>query len=175
MVWKLKSRFGAVGLHERFAVELRARRRRNNESIAELNSDIKRLMTLAYPESAHSKLGQVIARNHFISALGDRELEFKVRDRDPETLEDAFKAAIRVETHLKAYRNDGEGEARGEGKQKRDGGDDKRRVRQIAEANHSTSEAVKELKERLEKESQEKMKCPRKWGGYKFWSNKPTS
>jgi hypothetical protein len=98
LVPKLKTRFGAVGLHECFSAELRARRRKNNESIAELHSDIKRLMTLAFPDSAHSKLGQVIARDHFIAALGDRELEYKVKERDPETLEDAFKAAIRVET-----------------------------------------------------------------------------
>jgi hypothetical protein len=38
--------------------------------------------------------------------MDDRELELKVRDRYPCDLEAAFKAAIRVETHLKAYNAD---------------------------------------------------------------------
>ena len=33
LVQKLKARFGAVGLHERFAAELRGRRRRHNETL----------------------------------------------------------------------------------------------------------------------------------------------
>jgi hypothetical protein len=59
-------------------------------------------MYLVYPDSAHSALGQTIAKEAFISALNNREFELKVRDRDPIDLEAAFKAAIRVETHLKA-------------------------------------------------------------------------
>ena len=100
---KLRARYGSAGLYERFAAELRGRRRRINESLAELHAHIKRLMALAYPDSAHSSLGQIIARDHFITALNDREIELRVRDRNPCDLEAAFKAAIRVEMHLKAY------------------------------------------------------------------------
>ena len=49
LVSKLRARYGATGLHERFAAELRSRRRRNNESLAELHADINKLMALAYP------------------------------------------------------------------------------------------------------------------------------
>jgi len=103
LVVKLRAWHGAAGLHERYAAELRSRRRQNNEALAELHADVKILMALAYPDSAHSLLGQVIAMDHFISALDNRELEMKVRDNDPCDLEAAFKAAIRVETHLKTY------------------------------------------------------------------------
>ena len=131
LVAKLRARFGAAGLHERFAAELRSRRRKNGESLAELHAEIKRVMALAYPDSAHSPLGQVIAMDHFIAALDNRELELKVRDRDPCDLEAAFKAAIRVETHLKAYNADREREPVRETRNRRDRYDDNR-VRQIA-------------------------------------------
>jgi len=90
LVSKLKSRFGSANLHERFAVELRSRRRRAGETISELHADVRRLMALVYPDTAHSQLGQAIARDHFITALNDRELEMKVRIRDPTDLESAY-------------------------------------------------------------------------------------
>ena len=71
---KLKDRYGSAGLHERFATKLRCRRRRTSETLAELHSDIRRLMALAYPGSAHTPLGEEIAREHYISALADCEL-----------------------------------------------------------------------------------------------------
>ena len=46
---RTEARYGSVGLHERFATELRYRRRRPNETLAEPHSDIRRLMALAYP------------------------------------------------------------------------------------------------------------------------------
>jgi hypothetical protein len=53
-------------------------------------------MYLAYPLSAHSASGQTIAKEAFITALNNREMELKVRDRDPVDLLAVFKAAIRV-------------------------------------------------------------------------------
>ena len=81
LVEKLRARYGSAGLHERFATELRSRRRRANETLAELHSDIRRLMAMAYPGTTHTQLGEEIARDHFITALADRDLELKVRDR----------------------------------------------------------------------------------------------
>lgn len=54
VVSRLKARFGSGELHERFAVELRSRRRRADETIAELHADIRRLMALAYPDRHRS-------------------------------------------------------------------------------------------------------------------------
>jgi len=133
LVGKLRSRFGSTGCHERFAAELRARRRKNNESLAELHADVKRLMALAYPQSSHSELGQIIARNHFISALRDREMELKIRDRDPVDLDKAYEAAIRIETHLRAYEAEKEREVVKENKYRRERYETNR-VRQTIEA-----------------------------------------
>jgi hypothetical protein len=106
LVARLQSRFGAAGQKEHFSAELRALRRKNGESLAELHGHVRRLMSLAYPESADSDLGEIIARDHFIAALNDRELELKVRDKDPPDLDSAFKVAVRAETHLRAHENE---------------------------------------------------------------------
>jgi len=52
------------------------------------------MLSLACPQSAHSELGQIIARDHFIPALRDREMKLKIRDRDPIDLDEAYKVAI---------------------------------------------------------------------------------
>ena len=99
-------------------------------------------MALAYPDTAHSQLGQVIARDHFIAALGDRDIELKVRDRDPVDLEAAYKAAIRVETYMKAYEGEKSRDASRLAEKHNDNGNDARyrrdkrddnRIRQVAQ------------------------------------------
>jgi len=175
LVSKLRARFGPSGLHDRFAVELRSRRRNPKESIADLHADIRRLEALAYPDSAHSELGQVIARDHFNTALGDREIELKVRDRDPINLEEAYKAAIRVETYLKAYdanKESGVGskrettsyyEGNGDIRNRRDIRRDDNRVRQVAQSiekkstvDETSQLAMTQLCAQLEKVQREK-------------------
>ena len=55
-------------------------------------------MALTYPGTSESELNGIIARDSFIASLGDRDLEIKVRDRDPVDFDTAFKAAMRIET-----------------------------------------------------------------------------
>jgi hypothetical protein len=69
--------------------------------------------------------------DHFIAALDNRELELKVRDRDPSDLEAAFRTAIRVEIHLKAYNADHDRESARDVRNRRERFEDNR-VRQIA-------------------------------------------
>src|SRR5664279_2061717 len=173
LVGKLKARFGAVGLQERFATELRSRRRRHGETLAELHADIKRLMALAYPDAAQSQLGLVIARDHFISALNDRELELKVRDRDPSDLETAFRAAIRIETHLKAYEAEHEREAGRDNRQRRDRYDENR-VRQAGRPTEVTSQdevsesVLAKVLAQLEKAQKERDEMSKEAGRWKL-------
>jgi hypothetical protein len=91
LVSKLRTRFGSNEIHE-----LRSRRRRRGETIANLHADIRRLMALVYSDTAHSHLGQVIAHGPFIAELGDREIEFRVCNPDLSDLEAAFRAAIHI-------------------------------------------------------------------------------
>jgi len=96
LVEKLKSRFGGTGTEERHQIELKCRRRKKNESVRELAQDIKKLMMLAYPGD-RSQMGEHLARDYFITALDDPELELKIYEREPQTLEGAVKIAQRLE------------------------------------------------------------------------------
>ena len=96
-LWKLLSdRFAGQNLTEKFRTELRNRRRKLNESLDALCTDVRRLLIMGYPgltSSAH----EAIAKDSFIGAL-DSELAQKVRERDPGTLDEALHTALRLET-----------------------------------------------------------------------------
>ena len=98
LVTKLKDRFGTVGLEQRYRTELRCRRRREGESIRELAQGIRSLMLQAYPGESDSRMGQHIAMGSFIKALADAEMQVKIHDRQPDTLKEAVKAALRYES-----------------------------------------------------------------------------
>jgi hypothetical protein len=51
LVSKLRSRFGSTGQRDRFLAELRGRRHKPGESLADLYSDVCRLMAMAFPEA----------------------------------------------------------------------------------------------------------------------------
>jgi len=55
------------------------------------------MMTRAYLGQATSDMGEQMARDHFLSALNDRDLELKIRECFPNTLDDAFKQAVQLE------------------------------------------------------------------------------
>ena len=99
---KLSRRYGSEDQQEKFQAELRARRRRRGESLAELYQDIKRLMAMAYPDEGPTTLCEHIAKEHFITSLDDRNLELKLREREPRDLDAAFKCAVRLEAYERA-------------------------------------------------------------------------
>jgi len=96
---RLHARFGTVGQQEKFTAELRARKRKPNETLTELYHDVRMLMALAYPSATDERLSEVIARDHFLSAINDRVMEMRIRDRDPETLDDAFRISLKMEAY----------------------------------------------------------------------------
>ena len=95
-LWKLLcDRFGNENLIEKHRTELRTRRRKSGESLSVLCQDIRRLLILSYPgptSSAH----EAIAKDSFIDAL-DVDLSMKVRERDPTSLDEALRIAMRLE------------------------------------------------------------------------------
>jgi hypothetical protein len=101
LISKLKSRFGSIDHRERFACQLRSLRRQQGQTLQQLYNEVRRLLALAYPDAMKSSLGEIIARDAFLSSLNDRELEIKVRDREPVDLDSAFRAAMRIETYLR--------------------------------------------------------------------------
>jgi len=59
-------------------------------------------MTTAYAGEATSKMGEQAATDYFLTALDDRELELKIRERQPKDPETAFRHAVRLEALEKA-------------------------------------------------------------------------
>ena len=100
VVAKLRSRFGADNHRDRYAAQLRLLRRRQGQGLQELYNEVCRLMALAYPENQRTPLYNSTACECFILALNDKELESKVRDRDPQTLDEAYSASIKCEGNM---------------------------------------------------------------------------
>ena len=97
LVGKLERRYGTEGQQERFRAEIRCRRRKKGESVAELAEDIRCLMALAYPGDQAVDVYAAIARDSFLTALDDPELEEHVRYQEPEDLDEACRIALRYE------------------------------------------------------------------------------
>ena len=89
----MKNRFGGASFQEKNRIKLKNRRRRKDESLKTLHIDIRRLSTLAYPETDH-KTREVLSCDHFIDALADKDLILKIRERRPRDLDTALQIAL---------------------------------------------------------------------------------
>jgi len=76
----LESRFGGKAIADKHRIELRHRRRRKDETLQSLHSDIRRLAALAYPD-VQPQTRDVITGDYFLDALGNPDLALKVRER----------------------------------------------------------------------------------------------
>jgi transposase InsO family protein len=150
LVAKLKARFGSAEHRERYACQLRLLKRQANQSLQQLYNEVRKLMALAYPHTADSELSEIIARDAFLSALGDRELEIKVRDREPADLDSAFRAAARIETYLRPVAADADRERETRGHRERFDGQRARQVKErTVDGADDTGAAMRDLREQL--------------------------
>ena len=101
---KLKQRYGSLDQVEAYRVQLKARRRRRNETLSELMMDIRRLSALAYPGPSNY-MTNLVAKDSFIDALDEKDLMIRVMEREPKNLEEAFKIAERMELYFKRIDN----------------------------------------------------------------------
>ena len=69
-------------------------------------------MALAYPTEKTSGMADHIARDAFLAALGDPDLELKIREREPSGLEEAAKIAQRYEVFKNAVEAQSSGRQR---------------------------------------------------------------
>jgi len=97
----LRKRFGNELQAERFKAELRARRHKPGEPPHQLYLDICRLVALAYPSSEPALVNHV-AKEAFITALGDAKLQLKLMEREPKTVGDALNLATKLEAYEKS-------------------------------------------------------------------------
>jgi hypothetical protein len=144
LVERLRARYGSAGQKELFVAQLRARRRRPNETLADLHRDVRRLMALAYPDNSGTTLYEEIAKSHFVSALNDRVLELKVLERDPADLDAAYLLAVRLEAYAFNYGRDNSPEARGN-RYRRDKNDEhiSRRIAAVEQALQTVTDGNK--------------------------------
>ena len=103
LVRHLERRFGVGGQAELHLTELRNRVRKDKESLPELEQVIRRLASLAYPGVPVDVIDR-LARGHFVDALPDPDMRFKIFQMKPATLNDAVMVSLELESFLKSER-----------------------------------------------------------------------
>ncbi len=72
--------------------------------MTELAEAIRGLLMLAYPGDMPEGTNAALARDAFLTALNDPDLEERIRDHEPKTLDQACKIAQRLEVVRNAVR-----------------------------------------------------------------------
>lgn len=96
LVKALTDRFEPENQCELYKAQIKQRIRKRDEPLTELAQDIKRLTRMAYP-SAFLELRDTLSKDCFIEALNDAELELFICQKEPETLDDAVRIALKYE------------------------------------------------------------------------------
>jgi len=96
----LENRFGGKAMSEKYRIELRNRRRTAGETLQNLHADIRCLAALAY-KGVPPEMRDQVTCDSFLDALGDRELVFKIRERQPADLDSALRIALQLEVWAK--------------------------------------------------------------------------
>ena len=97
----LQQRFGVSLQAEVYRTQLKERVRRQGEPLPRLAQDLEALVRNAYPE-APEKMVALLARDHFIDALGDRQLQIYVKQAHVTTVQDALTKALEFEAFLRS-------------------------------------------------------------------------
>ena len=101
----LERRFGKSFTPQVYISRLKARRRKKGESLSQLAQDIETLVFKAFPISrgfVPSLTHEILAKDYFIDALNDRELQLSVMLAHPSTIGDALACALELEFFLQA-------------------------------------------------------------------------
>ncbi|MCG8034213.1 MAG: hypothetical protein JAZ03_18850, partial [Candidatus Thiodiazotropha taylori] len=96
LVAALTNRFEPENQCDIYKAQIKQRMRKKDEPLTELAQDITRLTRMAYP-SAVQDLRDTLAKDCFVEALNDAELEMFVCQKEPETLEEAVRVALKYE------------------------------------------------------------------------------
>ncbi|KAL9964426.1 hypothetical protein ACROYT_G028068 [Oculina patagonica] len=97
----LALRFGNGGQKELFRSELKNRMRQKGETLPELSQAIQRLVRQAYPDAPQS-VREVMERDHFLDAIPDTDIRWKVLQARPKNLHDSLIVATEVEAFRKS-------------------------------------------------------------------------
>lgn len=102
LVEKLRQRYGSVGRDATYRSELNLRKQKDRESLRDLMTDMKRLMSLAY-RNAKGETADSILCDAFVNALSDWTLARRIRELEPQNIDIAFHHAIRLEAYRDMY------------------------------------------------------------------------
>ena len=98
LVAALGRRFNPQNQNELFRVQLRNRTRKPSETLPELGQDLKNLVYRAYP-TATTELLDTLGKDHFIDAINDEDIRWRVYQSKPVTLDDAICSAVELEAY----------------------------------------------------------------------------
>lgn len=104
LINKLQQRYGAEGQVSIYRNELRSLRRRSGESLQYIYLEVSRLMPLAY-QGTRSEHTESIAIDYFIDAIANGDIEIRIRDRSPKTLDDAYRTVVVLESNTNSRRS----------------------------------------------------------------------
>ena len=99
VVKALRNRFSPQGQSGLYRAQLKVRSRRKGEALPELASDIRRLISKAYPDVS-TVLREELGRDHFVEALDSPDVRMQVRRAKPQNLEVALTVALEEEAFL---------------------------------------------------------------------------
>lgn len=100
LVTALENRFGFVNRAEMYKLQSKIKSRDESRT---WSTNTKNEKKQAYP-NADSSLGGVLALDHFIDALPDPDMRYRVRESRPRNITDAEILAVRLETDKLADR-----------------------------------------------------------------------
>ena len=92
----LNSRFGSENQTEMHRAQLRSRMRRREETLPELAQAIRRLTRQAYPDASAS-LRETLGRDHFLDALPESDVRWRIYQTRPKSLREALNVAVELE------------------------------------------------------------------------------
>ena len=92
----LQERFEPKSLKTRYQAEFQTRRKKKSEGWADFSEDLKMLTDKAYPELAE-EARERLAVNTYLQQLDHPQVAFSVRQKQPETLDEAVAATLEAE------------------------------------------------------------------------------
>lgn len=95
----LKERFEPSSRQTRYQAELQSRRRKKDESWADLADNLRLLADKAYPEM-QDKARERLALNAYLALLENPHVAFGVKQKAPQTLDAAISATLELESYL---------------------------------------------------------------------------
>ena len=94
----LKARFDPASRHTRYEAEFQSRRKKASEGWAEFGEDLKTLADKAYP-TLQPEARERLSINAYLQHLSQPQVAFSVRQKRPETVDDAVAATLEMESY----------------------------------------------------------------------------